>query len=58
MVKEFYFYQIFPDRFASSGKKILPKWAHEEPWNSFDNSKQIWNGQEIAGGDLKALNHI
>ncbi|GDX23250.1 alpha-glycosidase [Actinomycetes bacterium] len=54
-LKSSIFYQIFPDRFASSGKKILPKWAHEEPWNSFDNSKQIWNGQEIAGGDLKGV---
>lgn len=46
------FYQIFPDRFASSGPKKLPQWAKAKPWNSFDNSKKLWNSQEVAGGDL------
>ena len=46
------FYQIFPDRFASSGVKKYPAWASEKPWNSFNKEKKQWNSHEMAGGDL------
>lgn len=61
-LKSSIFYQIFPDRFASSGLKKIPSWATSEPWESFNKSKKKWNGQELAGGDLtgveKNLNYI
>ena len=54
-LKSSVFYQIFPDRFASTSTKKLPDWAHAQPWDSFNNKKVKWNGQEVAGGDLKGV---
>ena len=54
-LKKSVFYQIFPDRFASTSIKKLPNWGHAQPWDSFDKNKKTWNGQEVAGGDLKGV---
>ena len=54
-LKNSVFYQIFPDRFASTSLKKLPDWGHAQPWESFNKNKKKWNGQEVAGGDLKGV---
>ena len=54
-LKNSVFYQIFPDRFASTSTKKLPEWGHAQPWDSFNKSKKKWSGQELAGGDLKGV---
>ena len=47
------FYQIFPDRFARSGKiEITPDWAYPRDWNELPRGRGKYTGQELYGGDL------
>lgn len=47
------FYQIFPDRFARSGKiNITPEWAYPRDWNELPRGRSKYTGQELYGGDL------
>ena len=47
------FYQIFPDRFAKSGKvNIVPDWAYPREWNLPPRGRSKFTGQELYGGDL------
>ena len=47
------FYQIFPDRFAKSGKvNINPDWAYPRDWNELPRGRSKYTGQELYGGDL------
>lgn len=57
------FYQIFPDRFARSGKvDITPDWAYPRDWNELPRGRSKFTGQELYGGDLygvqEHLDHI
>jgi len=57
------FYQIFPDRFARSGKiSITPEWAYPRDWNELPRGRSKFTGQELYGGDLigvqEHLDHI
>ena len=57
------FYQIFPDRFASSGKKRdVPTKFVPRAWNDFPKGRDKATGIEYFGGDLdgvsKHLDHI
>jgi alpha-glucosidase len=62
-IKSSVFYQIFPDRFARSGKvNIVPEWAHPRDWDLLPQGRGKYTGQELYGGDLygvsEHLNHI
>ncbi len=62
-IKSAIFYQIFPDRFATSGKaRTLPDWAVPRKWNSLPQGKGKHTGQEFFGGDFEGveshLNHL
>jgi alpha-glucosidase len=49
-------YQIFPDRFASSGAgKDPPKWIVPRPWDSLPTSRRGATGPEWFGGDLPGI---
>ena len=57
------FYQIFPDRFARSGKvRITPDWAYPVEWNDLPRGRSKYTGKELFGGDLAGvqehLDHI
>ena len=57
------FYQIFPDRFAKSGKvNITPEWAYPREWNLLPRGRGKYTGQELYGGDLygvqEHLDHV
>lgn len=57
------FYQIFPDRFAKSGKvDITPDWAIPREWNQLPTGRGKNTGVELYGGDLygveQHLDHI
>lgn len=57
------FYQIFPDRFASSGKKRkLPTWLVPRAWNDLPKGRDKTTGVEYFGGDFEGveehLDHI
>ena len=57
------FYQIFPDRFARSGRvNITPDWAYPREWNLLPRGRGKYTGQELDGGDLygvqEHLDHI
>ena len=57
------FYQIFPDRFARSGRvNITPDWAYPREWNLLPRGRGKYTGQELYGGDLygvqEHLDHI
>lgn len=57
------FYQIFPDRFASSGKtRKLPKEFVRRNWNDLPKGRDKTTGVEYFGGDLEGvtehLDHI
>jgi len=57
------FYQIFPDRFARSGKvNLTPEWAYPVEWNALPRGRSKYTGQELYGGDLigvqENLDHI
>ncbi|MCX6448056.1 MAG: glycoside hydrolase family 13 protein [Actinobacteria bacterium] len=50
------FYQIFPDRFARSGKiNINPEWAYPRDWNELPRGRSKYTGQELYGGDLYGI---
>jgi len=50
------FYQIFPDRFAKSGKVNLnPDWAYPRDWNELPRGRSKYTGQELYGGDLYGI---
>lgn len=50
------FYQIFPDRFATSGKKRdLPDWAVPRDWNALPQGRGKNTGQEFFGGDFEGV---
>jgi alpha-glucosidase len=50
------FYQIFPDRFAKSGKvSIHPDWAYPRDWNELPRGRSKYTGQELYGGDLYGI---
>jgi len=57
------FYQIFPDRFARSGKvKVNPDWSYPRQWNQLPRGRSKFTGQELYGGDLygvqEHLDHV
>ena len=57
------FYQIFPDRFAKSGRGFeLPEWAQARDWNELPRGRGEFAGSELYGGDLlgveQHLDHI
>lgn len=57
------FYQIFPDRFATSGKKReVPSWMVPREWSALPKGKDETTGVEYYGGDLDGvrehLDHI
>ena len=57
------FYQIFPDRFARSGKvEITPDWAYPRDWNELPRGRSKYTGKELYGGDLwgvqEHLDHV
>ena len=50
------FYQIFPDRFATSGaKRTLPDWAIPQKWEDAHNGKYKAGGQDFYGGDFAGI---
>lgn len=50
------FYQIFPDRFATSGKKKnLPEWAIPTKWNDLPTGRGPKVGAEFYGGDFQGV---
>ena len=62
-IKSSVFYQIFPDRFARSGKvNITPEWAYPREWNLLPRGRGKFTGQELYGGDLygvqEHLDHV
>ncbi len=62
-IKSSVFYQIFPDRFARSGKvDVVPDWAYPREWNLLPRGRSKFTGQELYGGDLygvaEHLDHI
>ncbi|MFM2126607.1 MAG: hypothetical protein RL287_85 [Actinomycetota bacterium] len=56
------FYQIFPDRFAKSSERDLPRWAVKRNWNELPRDKSKYTGIEVYGGDFQGvsarLDHI
>ena len=62
-IKSSVFYQIFPDRFAKSGKYLdSPDWAQRRDWNERPRIRSKYTGIELYGGDLlgveQHLDHI
>ena len=62
-IKSSVFYQIFPDRFARSGKvDLLPEWAYPREWDLLPRGRSKFTGQELYGGDLygvaEHLDHV
>ncbi len=62
-IKSSVFYQIFPDRFARSGKvNITPDWAYPREWDLLPRGRGKFTGQELYGGDLygvqEHLDHV
>ncbi len=50
------FYQIFPDRFATSGKKKeLPDWAIPTKWSDLPTGRGPKVGAEFYGGDFQGV---
>ncbi len=51
------FYQIFPDRFATTGKyaKHAPAQYIPRPWNELPNGRDATTGMEYFGGDLSGV---
>ena len=50
------FYQIFPDRFATSGiNRKLPSWAIKRDWNSLPHGRDKSTGVEFYGGDFEGI---
>ena len=62
-IKSSVFYQIFPDRFARSGKvDVVPEWTYPREWDLLPRGRSKFTGQELYGGDLygvaEHLDHI
>ena len=63
-IRKSVFYQIFPDRFATSGKyqHLAPKNFIQRPWKSLPKGRDRTTGVELFGGDLtgvlQRLSHI
>lgn len=62
-IKSSVFYQIFPDRFALSGKvDVVPEWAYPREWDLLPRGRSKFTGQELYGGDLygvaEHLDHV
>ncbi len=62
-IKSSVFYQVFPDRFAKSGKNYkVPDWAHPRDWIELPRGRSKFTGTELYGGDLlgveQHLDHI
>lgn len=62
-IKSSVFYQIFPDRFARSGKvDVIPEWAYPREWDLLPRGRSKFTGQELYGGDLygvaEHLDHV
>ena len=56
-------YEIFPDRFASSGAAVTPpEWAAPRPWDALPTGRGLFTPYEWYGGDLAGveqhLDHI
>lgn len=50
------FYQIFPDRFATSGQeRKLPEWAVPRDWNALPTGRGANTGVEYYGGDFEGV---
>ena len=50
------FYQIFPDRFATSGiERDLPEWAVPRKWSDLPMGRDKKTGQEFYGGDFDGI---
>ena len=55
-IKHAVFYQIFPDRFAASGKdRKLPPWAVLKDWNALPTGRGGNTGREYYGGDFEGI---
>ncbi|MGE5273922.1 MAG: glycoside hydrolase family 13 protein [Verrucomicrobiota bacterium] len=49
-------YEIFPDRFASSGLEVdTPDWAVRRPWDSPPDGRSRNTQRELFGGDLRGI---
>lgn len=49
-------YEIYPDRFASSGVDVdTPEWAIRRGWDELPNGRGPVSGQELFGGDLPGI---
>jgi len=49
-------YQIFPDRFASSGLAAdPPEWAEPRPWDALPSRRRGATAREWFGGDLRGV---
>src|SRR5262249_8247473 len=49
-------YEIFPDRFASSGLDVEPPaWAVPRPWDELPQGRSPQTSQEWFGGDLRGI---
>jgi alpha-glucosidase len=56
-------YEIFPDRFASSGLTVdAPEWAVRRPWDALPEGRSPNTARELFGGDLygvqQHLDHV
>lgn len=55
-IKHAIFYQIFPDRFATSGKvRELPSWAVPKDWNTLPTGRGPNVSTEFYGGDFEGV---
>ncbi len=49
-------YQIFPDRFASSGLAVeTPEWAVRREWDALPQGRSPETASELFGGDLRGV---
>lgn len=48
-------YQIFPDRFAKSYEKEIPRWAVSRKWDDLPRARSKFTGIEIFGGDFEGI---
>jgi alpha-glucosidase len=49
-------YEIFPDRFASSGLDVAaPEWAERRPWDASPATRGVQSARELYGGDLRGI---
>jgi alpha-glucosidase len=49
-------YEVFPDRFATSGLATeTPEWASRRDWGTLPNGNGAASGRELYGGDLAGI---